>query len=35
MDPGPLVRQHLGDLAIPVFVDTPYHTGQQATEPGA
>lgn len=31
----PLIRQHLGDLEIPVFVYTTYHKGQQANEPGA
>jgi O-acetyl-ADP-ribose deacetylase (regulator of RNase III) len=31
----PLIRQHLGDLSIPVFVYTTYHKDQAATEPGA
>ncbi len=31
----PLIDQHLGDLAIPVFVYTTYHKGQQAVEKGA
>ncbi len=30
----PLIRQHLGDLATPVFVYATYHKGQQAKEPG-
>lgn len=30
----PLVREHLGDLPIPVFVYTDYHKGVQAEEPG-
>lgn len=32
---APLIRQHLGDLPIPVYVYTTYHKGQQATEPTA
>lgn len=31
----PLIRQHLGDLGIPVYVYTTYHKGQPAGEPGA
>lgn len=30
---APLVRQHLGELGIPVMVYTTYHAGQKATEP--
>ena len=30
-----LIVQHLGDLAIPIFVYVTYHQGQQANEPGA
>lgn len=30
-----LVRQHLGDVPIPVFVYTTYQPGKQAVEPGA
>ena len=30
----PLIKQHLGDLAIPVYVYTVYHKGQKAAEPG-
>ena len=30
----PLIRQHLGDLKIPVMVYSTYHTGQKADEPG-
>jgi O-acetyl-ADP-ribose deacetylase (regulator of RNase III) len=30
----PLIRTHLGDLAIPVFVYTHYQKGIQANEPG-
>ena len=30
---APLIRQHLGDLAIPVYVYTVYHPGQKANEP--
>lgn len=29
-----LIRTHLGDLPIPIFVYTTYHKGQQADEPG-
>lgn len=29
----PLVRAHLGDLPIPVYIYTTYHKGQAATEP--
>ncbi len=29
-----LVRQHLGELPIPVMVYTTYHAGQKANEPG-
>lgn len=32
---SPLVQQHLGDLAVPVFVYVNYQPGQQAHEPGA
>lgn len=31
----PLVKQHLGDLKIPVYIYATYHKGQQAEEPGA
>lgn len=31
----PLIRQHLGDLPIPIFVYTSYHAGVQADEKGA
>lgn len=31
----PLIKQHLGDLPIPIFVYTVYQKGQQATEQGA
>jgi O-acetyl-ADP-ribose deacetylase (regulator of RNase III) len=31
----PLIRTHLGDLDIPVFVYTQFHKDVQATEPGA
>jgi O-acetyl-ADP-ribose deacetylase (regulator of RNase III) len=31
----PLIKQHLGDLPIPIFVYSVYHKGQQAAEPGA
>jgi O-acetyl-ADP-ribose deacetylase (regulator of RNase III) len=30
----PLVVQHLGDLAIPIFLYTTFHAGQKATEKG-
>jgi len=31
----PLIQQHLGDLAIPVYIYTMYHKGKQAAEAGA
>ena len=31
----PLIRTHLGDLPIPVYVYTTYHKGQAAVETGA
>ncbi len=31
----PLIKQHLGDLAIPVYVYVTYHKGQKANEPAA
>jgi O-acetyl-ADP-ribose deacetylase (regulator of RNase III) len=31
----PLIKQHLGDLPVPIYVYATYHKGQQATEPGA
>lgn len=31
----PLIKQHLGDLPIPIYVYTTYHKGQAAAEPGA
>ena len=31
----PLIKTHLGDLNIPVFVYSQYHKGVQAKEPGA
>ncbi len=34
-DVSPLVHQHLGDLAVPVFVYVNYQPGQPAHEPGA
>lgn len=34
-DVRPLVQQHLGDLALPVYVYVQYHKGQPAHEPGA
>jgi len=34
-DVQPLIKQHLGDLAMPVYVYTTYHQGQKAVEPGA
>jgi len=34
-DVSPLVQQHLGDLAVPVFVYVNYQPGQPAHEPGA
>lgn len=34
-DVRPLLVQHLGDLAIPVYVYVTYHKGQRAVEPGA
>lgn len=33
-DVRPLIRQHLGDMLIPVIVYGTYHAGQQADEPG-
>lgn len=33
-DVQPLIRQHLGDLDIPVYVYSQYHAGVAATEPG-
>ncbi|MBX7105481.1 MAG: Appr-1-p processing protein [Gemmataceae bacterium] len=30
----PLIHQHLGELAIPIFLYTTYHKGQKAAEPG-
>lgn len=30
----PLVKQHLGELSIPIYVYTTYHKGQKANEPG-
>lgn len=30
----PIVKQHLGDLEIPVYVYVTYHEGQRAVEPG-
>lgn len=33
-DVYPLIQQSLGDLAIPIFVYTTYHSGQAAVEPG-
>lgn len=30
----PLIRSHLGDLSIPIFIYSDYHAGIQATEPG-
>lgn len=33
-DVKPLIVQHLGDLAIPIFIYTEYHKDQQATEQG-
>lgn len=32
-DVRPLVIQHLGDVAIPIYVYTTYHKGQKASEP--
>ncbi len=32
---APLIKQHLGDLPIPIFVYTTYHKGQKANEPSA
>lgn len=34
-DVRPLIQTHLGDLPIPVFVYTEYHSGVAAVEPGA
>ncbi len=34
-DVRPLIDQHLGTLALPVFVYVKYHKGQAAAEPGA
>ena len=31
-DVKPLIQQHLGDLAIPVYVYATYHSGVQAIE---
>jgi O-acetyl-ADP-ribose deacetylase (regulator of RNase III) len=31
----PLIKQHLGDLPIPVYVYVTYHKGQKANEPAA
>lgn len=33
-DVFPVVREHLGDLKMPVFIYTTYHKGQAAGEPG-
>lgn len=30
----PLIKENLGDLAIPIYVYTTYHKGQKAIEPG-
>ena len=30
----PLIKQHLGDLSIPIYLYTTYHKGQQAVEIG-
>lgn len=30
----PLIKQHLGDLGIPVFIYATYHAGEAAQEPG-
>jgi len=30
----PLIQQHLGDLAIPIYIYTTYHKGKQAVETG-
>ena len=30
----PLVRTHLGDLSIPIYIYTTYHKGVAAVEPG-
>jgi O-acetyl-ADP-ribose deacetylase (regulator of RNase III) len=34
-DVEPLIRQHLGDLPIPIYLYTTYHKGERATEAGA
>jgi len=34
-DVRPLIQSHLGDLPIPVYVYTTYHSGMAAVEPGA
>ncbi len=31
---APLIKQHLGDLPIPIYVYTTYHKGQKANEAG-
>jgi O-acetyl-ADP-ribose deacetylase (regulator of RNase III) len=32
-DVKPLINQSLGDMSIPIYVYTTYHSGQQAIEP--
>ena len=32
-DVEPLIEQSLGDLSIPIYVYSVYHSGQQAVEP--
>ncbi|MGE3166064.1 MAG: macro domain-containing protein [Planctomycetota bacterium] len=32
-DVSPLVKQHLGDLKLPIYIYTTYHAGQAAVEP--
>ena len=34
-DVAPLVKKHLSDVGIPIYVYTTYHAGQKAVEPGA
>ncbi len=31
----PMIRQHMGDAKVPVFIYTTYHAGMKANEPGA
>lgn len=31
----PVIRQHLGDVKIPIYLYTTYHKGQKGQEPGA